>query len=101
MQNGFVIGVEGAEGTDRLIDRCAEFVNPVLPGGVLVKAAKPTQDRRIDLPAVGLSTVEHAINAGLRGIAVETGRALVVDRKGMVAAADDAGLFLFGFSPES
>lgn len=101
VQNGFVIGVEGAEGTDRLIDRCAEFVNPALPGGVLVKAAKPTQDRRIDLPTVGLSTVEHAINAGLRGIAVETGRALVVDREGMVAAADDAGLFLFGVSPEN
>ena len=101
VQNGFVIGVEGAEGTDRLIDRCAEFVNPVLPGGVLVKAAKPTQDRRIDLPTVGLSTVEHAINAGLRGIALETGRALVVDREGMVAAADDARLFLFGVSPEN
>ncbi|NBP72655.1 MAG: LpxI family protein, partial [Alphaproteobacteria bacterium] len=39
IQNGFVIGVEGAEGTDRLIQRCSEFVSPDLPGGVLVKAA--------------------------------------------------------------
>ena len=101
VQNGFVIGVEGAEGTDRLIQRCAEFVNPDLPGGVLVKAAKPTQDRRVDLPAVGLSTIEHVVAAGLRGIAVETDRALVVDREDMVTAADAAGIFLFGASPES
>jgi DUF1009 family protein len=101
IQNGFVIGVEGAEGTDRLIQRCAEFVSPDLPGGVLVKAAKPTQDRRIDLPAVGLSTVEYAVEAGLRGIAVETGRALVVDRADMARAADAAGIFLCGASAQS
>ena len=98
VQNGFVIGVEAAEGTDRLVERCADFVSQELPGGVLVKAAKPTQDRRIDLPAVGLSTVEHVVRAGLRGIAVETGRALIVDRPKMIRAADAAGIFLFGVS---
>jgi DUF1009 family protein len=101
IQNGFVIGVEGAEGTDRLIQRCREFVSPDLPGGVLVKAAKPTQDLRIDLPAVGLSTVEYAVEAGLRGIAVETGRTLVVDRADMARAADAAGIFLCGASAGS
>ena len=100
VQNGFVIGVEAAEGTDRLIERCAEFVSQELPGGVLVKAAKPTQDRRIDLPAVGLSTVKHVVGAGLRGIAVETGGALIVDRAEMIRAADAAGIFLFGVSPK-
>ena len=98
VQNGFVIGVEAAEGTDRLVERCADFVSKELPGGVLVKAAKPTQDRRIDLPAVGLSTVEHVVRAGLRGIAVETGGALIVDRPKMIRAADAAGIFLFGVS---
>lgn len=98
VQNGFVIGVEAAEGTDRLVERCAEFVSQELPGGVLVKAAKPTQDRRIDLPAVGLSTVEHVVRAGLRGIAVETGGALIIDRPKMIRAADAAGIFLFGVS---
>ena len=98
VQNGFVIGVEAAEGTDRLVERCAEFVSQELPGGVLVKAAKPTQDRRIDLPAVGLSTVEHVVRAGLRGIAVETGGALIVDRPKMIRAADAAGIFLSGVS---
>ena len=99
VQNGFVVGVEGAEGTDRLIKRCAEFLDPKLPGGVLVKAAKPGQDRRVDLPAIGPSTVENVVRAGLRGIAVEVERVLVVDRVKMVTAADTAGIYLIGTTP--
>ena len=96
IQNGFVLGVEAAEGTDRLVERCAEFINPDAGGGVLVKAAKPTQDRRVDLPAVGISTVEHAARSGLAGIGVETGRTLIVERAAMIEAADRAGVFLVG-----
>lgn len=98
VQNGLVLGVEGAEGTDRLINRCAEFLDPNLPGGVLVKAAKPGQDLRVDLPAVGLSTVENAIRAGLAGIACEVERVLILDRVDMVQAADAAGIYLIGTS---
>jgi UDP-2,3-diacylglucosamine hydrolase len=100
VQNGMIIGVEAAEGTDRLIERCAEFMDPETVGGVFVKAAKPTQDRRIDRPAVGSSTMNHAIQAGLRGIAIEAGGALVVDRQVMIDAADAAGVFLFGISSD-
>tara|TARA_R110000868_G_scaffold10313_8_gene50580 strand:- start:1379 stop:2200 length:822 start_codon:yes stop_codon:yes gene_type:complete len=100
VQNGMILGVEAAEGTDRLIERCAEFVNRETAGGVFVKAAKPSQDRRIDLPAVGSSTMNRAIRAGLRGIAIEAGGALVVDRQAMVDAADAAGVFLFGISSD-
>ncbi|PPR11604.1 MAG: hypothetical protein CFH41_00475 [Alphaproteobacteria bacterium MarineAlpha11_Bin1] len=101
VQNGFVIGVEGAEGTDRMIARCAEFVSSDLPGGVLVKAAKPNQNPRIDLPAVGPSTVKCVADAGLRGIAIEAGRTLVVERTEMVRVADAAGIYLFGATPDS
>lgn len=101
VQNGMILGVEAAEGTDRLIARCAEFVDPETPGGVFVKASKPSQERRIDLPAVGSSTLEHAVRAGLRGIAIEAGGALVVDRRCMTEAADSAGVFLVGVSPET
>lgn len=100
VQNGRVLGVEGAEGTDRLIERCAEFVTKDAAGGVFVKAPKPSQERRIDLPAVGLSTIQNAIRAGLRGIAVEAGGVLVLDRQEMIAEADRAGVFLVGFDPE-
>ena len=100
VQNGAILGVEAAEGTDRLIERCAEFVDADTVGGVFVKASKPTQDRRIDLPAVGSSTMNHVIRAGLRGIAIEAGGSLIVDRQEMIEAADAAGVFLYGVTSD-
>lgn len=100
VQHGTVLGVEGVEGTDRLIARCAEFVRSDVPGGVLVKVAKPGQERRADLPTVGRDTVLNAAAAGLRGIAVEAGGALIVDRAGMISAADSAGLFVVGVAAD-
>ena len=97
VQNGRILGVEGAEGTDSLIERCAEFVRPEIVGGVFVKAPKPSQERRVDLPAVGLSTIRNVISAGLRGIAVEAGGVMVLNRQEIVTEADRAGVFLYGF----
>ncbi len=93
VQQGHVLGVEAAEGPDGLIARCGGLRLDG-EGGVLVKIAKPGQERRIDLPTVGPATVEAAAAAGLRGIAVEAGGALVVDRDALVGAADAAGLFV-------
>lgn len=98
VQNGRILGVEGAEGTDRLIERCAEFVSTDVVGGAFVKAPKPSQERRIDLPAVGIATIKNVARAGLRGIAVEAGGVLVVDRQEMIAEADRAGIYFVGFS---
>jgi len=98
VQNGLIIGVEGAEGTDALIGRCAEFVDPEQQGGVLVKAAKPGQEERVDLPAIGVSTLKASHKCGLRGIAVEAGRALVLERTELIKEADGAGLFVYGIS---
>ena len=99
---GLVLAVEAAEGTDAMMARIAE-----LPGalrgtvkqrkGVLVKAAKPHQERRVDLPVIGLHTVELAKAAGLAGIAVESGAALIMNRTAVAANADRAGLFVYGF----
>lgn len=61
-----------------------------------MKLPKPLQDRRIDLPTIGVSTVMAAAAAGLAGIAVEAGGALIVDRKAVAEAADRAGLFVVG-----
>jgi hypothetical protein len=70
--------------------------DPALPpGGLLFKAPKPGQDRRADLPAIGPSTVRGAAEAGLRGIVIEAGGVLVLDRAETVRAADAAGLFLW------
>ena len=64
------------------------------PGGVLVKTAKPGQDLRADMPAIGPDTVAHAARAGLAGIAVGAGRVLILDRADTIQAADAAGLYI-------
>jgi DUF1009 family protein len=96
VQEGRIIGVEGAEGTDALIARCAAWTQG-RKVGVLVKTAKPHQDTRADLPALGPETVAQAAAAGLVGIAGEAGRTLLLDAPQAVAAADKAGVFLYGF----
>ncbi|MGH7000487.1 MAG: lipid-A-disaccharide synthase, partial [Stellaceae bacterium] len=87
-----VIDREGPDGTDALLRRCKGRA----AGGVLVKTSKPGQERRADLPAIGPDTVAAAAAAGLKGIAVETGATLLIDRAAIVQAADRAGLFVVG-----
>ena len=97
VQQGIVLGVEAIEGTDALIRRCGELARSG-PGGVLVKIAKPGQERRVDLPTIGPETIRTCIAAGLRGIAVEAGAAIVVSRDTVIAEANAAGLFVCGIS---
>ncbi len=96
VQNGTVLGVEGVEGTDRLIERCSEYATRESPGGVLVKTSKPGQEQRADLPAVGVTTLERVGSAGLRGVAVEAGRSWIIDREAAIETADRLGVFLVG-----
>ncbi|QCO01212.1 LpxI family protein [Azospirillum argentinense] len=100
VQQGIVIAVEAIEGTDAMLARCAGLARPG-PGGVLVKVKKPQQDRRLDLPTMGVTTVENAARAGLRGIAVEAGGSLLVDRAAVAEAADRLGLFVIGITVAS
>jgi len=100
---GLVLAVEAAEGTDAMIDRIADLPEairgtPSAPKGVLVKALKPRQDGKTDLPVIGIETVNRVKAAGLAGIAIEASGTLVINAPEVVRAADDAGLFLFGFS---
>lgn len=99
VQDGLVLAVEAIEGTDRLLQRCIELKREG-PGGVLVKARKPNQEQRADLPTIGVKTIQNVSNAGLRGIAVEAGGALIIDRTGVVAEANKRGLFVIGITPE-
>ena len=95
VQQGIVLAVEAVEGTDAMIERAGRLRRAGL-GGVLVKVKKPGQERRMDLPAIGPRTVEHAKAAGLRGIAIEAEGAIVIDREEVARAADRAGLFVVG-----
>lgn len=100
---GRVVALEGAEGTDQMIERVRELrAARRIPrrGGVLVKMAKPQQDERADLPTIGISTVENAAKAGLTGIAVEAGRTFILGFGETIAAANDKGLFIETVSRE-
>ena len=99
-----VVALEGVEGTDAMLQRVAELRHAKRinrKGGVLVKCAKPQQEVRADLPAIGISTVENAVKAGLKGIAIEARRTLILGYTETVAAADKAGLFIETFEQES
>jgi UDP-2,3-diacylglucosamine hydrolase len=104
--DNYVLGVEAAEGTDNLLLRIAELRRQgrvtTPPGvGVLVKAPKPGQDRRFDLPSIGPQTVENAARAGLAGIAVTAGSTLMADAGSAIAAAERAKMFFVGIKADA
>lgn len=100
-----ILAVEAAEGTDGMLERVASLrangrVRASNGGGVVVKAPKPQQDRRFDLPSIGPITVQRAASAGLAGIAVIAGETVVAEANQLIAAADRAGLFVIGIPAE-
>lgn len=99
IENGYVLGVEAAEGTDELISRCVNLKREK-NAGVLIKAKKPNQDERADLPSIGVDTIDRLHKAGLKGIAIEAAGSLIVDREETVARADSLGLFITGIRNE-
>jgi hypothetical protein len=101
--DGHVVAVEDIEGTDGLLKRVARLrsegrIRAKSPSGVLVKAPKRGQDLRFDLPAVGVRTVEAAAAAGLAGIAIAAGNAIVAEPQAMISAAEAAGIFVTGLT---
>jgi UDP-2,3-diacylglucosamine hydrolase len=101
---GVVIAVEAVEGTDAMLSRCGALLDAMdvtKPAGVLVKAVKPGQDRRADLPTIGPETIRCAAEAGLVGIAYDASGTILAEREACIARADELGLFLLGFDPDS
>ncbi len=94
--DGQVLAIEGAEGTDRMLARLARL--PPRTNAVLLKAPKPRQERRVDLPTIGLRTVSAAKAAGVRGIAVVAGASIGLQRAEMIVAADAEAMFVTGLA---
>jgi len=86
---GTVVSVESIEGTDRAIQRARELAGRA---GVVVKLAKPQQDLRLDLPAVGPGTIETMRTCGASAIVLETSRAMILEPARFVELADQAGI---------
>lgn len=101
--DGLVLAVEAAEGTDAMLKRVAGLPATLRGSitarrGVLVKAMKPHQERRVDLPVIGARTIELASAAGLAGVAFQPEAVLILNRPRVVELANNAGLFVFGIS---
>jgi DUF1009 family protein len=101
-----VVAIEGAEGTDLMLERVAALrasgrLKSDTARSVFVKAPKRGQDLRLDTPAIGIETVQRVRRAGLAGIAVAAGQVMTPDVSSLIAAADEAGLFLLGLEPKS
>jgi len=99
---GLCLAVEALPGTDAMLDWVAGTAcrpDPKGARGVFYKAPKPGQDRRIDLPTLGVQTLRRAGAAGLAGIAWQAGGVILLDPDAMVAEARALGLFLWARGP--
>jgi len=99
--DGLVLAVEAQEGTDAMLERVAGLPQAirgtaVRRRGVLAKAPKPIQDQRVDLPTIGVTTIEGLAAAGMAGVAGEANRLIVLDRDAVIEAADRLGVFVWG-----
>jgi DUF1009 family protein len=99
-----VLAVEAIEGTDQMLERVAELrasgrIRASSGTGVVVKAPKPNQDRRFDLPSIGPQTVAAAARAGLAGVAVVGGATIMAEPAKLVQAADQLNLFVVAMPP--
>ena len=95
VQEGIVLAMEAVEGTDQMLSRAASLRKPG-KAPVMVKVLKPGQDMRVDLPAIGLQTIELLKKNGIKGIAVEAGGILLIERDVVIETADREGIFIIG-----
>ena len=93
IQEGLVLAVEAIEGTDNMIDRAGQYRRDAL-GPILVKISKPGQERRADMPTIGPKTVRLAISNGFRGLALEEGGTLLLERDEVRKIAEGAIFFV-------
>ncbi len=94
---GSVLAVEAIDGTDPTIKRGGKLGK----GAVVVKACKPNQDVRFDIPAVGLETIRIMHEAGAKVLVIEAGRTVVFDREEMIAFANKSGISIVARNGES
>jgi len=88
-----------------MLSRCADLPEALrgsatgVRKGVLAKRPKPIQEQRVDMPAIGVATIQGAARAGLAGVIGEMGKVLVIDHAAVARCADELGLFVYGLDP--
>ena len=84
-----IVAVEALEGTDNLIKRAGQITGG---GFILIKVSKPNQDKRFDIPVVGLNTIKNLIRAKANGLAIEAGKTIFIDEEKSVKLANQNGI---------
>lgn len=98
IKDGAVVALEAIEGTDACIRRAGELTRR--GGAVVVKVAKPAQDMRFDVPAIGPRTLDSLQAAGVQVLGIEAGRTLMLEPNRLVQEADRRGLVLVGLTEQ-
>jgi UDP-2,3-diacylglucosamine hydrolase len=99
IQNGLVLAVEAAEGTDQCIARAGQLRHHNNEHPVYVKSAKVDQSQTMDLPAIGPGTIKSLDKAGFAGLVIASGQTLVLDPDAVVQLSNQAGLFVWAYHP--
>jgi len=89
VKHGAILAVEGMEGTDEAITRGCRLAHE---GAVVVKVSRPGQDPRLDMPTVGMKTLQVMRDGQATVLAIEAGKTLVVGDTAFPQAADEAGI---------
>ena len=95
VQEGIILAVEAVEGTDAMLSRASSLKKPG-KAPVMVKIKKLNQETRTDMPALGKLSIDRLKKYGIKGIAVEAGGILLIERDEVITAADEAGIFIIG-----
>lgn len=93
VDNGYIIGIEAAEGTDNLIERCS-YLRKNSTGGVLIKMMKKGQDTRIDIPTIGAKTISNLANYGYKGLVIQKDKVIILEIERTIELANECGLFI-------
>ncbi|MDR2029952.1 MAG: UDP-2,3-diacylglucosamine diphosphatase LpxI [Puniceicoccales bacterium] len=93
-RRGTVLAVEGFDGTDRMLRRCAEFATD---RKWFIKTSKPGQDFRFDVPVVGWRTLDAMDRGGIGAMAVEAGSTILLDKERLIAEANGRKIGIFGY----
>ena len=98
VKSGAVVALEAIEGTDACIKRAGELTGN--KGAVMVKIAKPKQDMRFDVPAIGVATITSLEAAGIQTLGIDAGRTLMLDKDEIIAQANKRKISIVGLNQE-
>ena len=93
IQNQLVLGIEAIEGTDELINRCAKY-KKAGDKGILIKLSKYNQNLYLDVPTIGIMTIENIKRANFEGIYLEKNKCIIINKEKVINFCDKNNLFI-------